>query len=805
MSHPQLPLGRRLASGGRWAVLWWLAAAALAAPHAGSATHAVPPQFDDPPLPFAPRTSRSETDADRVEAQALFATARLLHDRSQLLQERRQGAPAAWYETAALRKYQRAFRRDPQATRILRPIIALAQASSRIDEAARYAAIATERDPSNTPRARWLALYYADQGRWHEARRLYETIVATRAGQSDTATPPKANLSLWLELGRLAYLTEQHAQASAAFTAVETALRSPLSGASDRRVRAVLLDNTPLAFQLFGAAHLAAGNLDAAEVAFRRACEGVANRGTLAFHLARIAHRRHDPERAKKELQGYFDSRRASQGIAPYQLLADLLADQGEQERLVGHLEKLHQNDADNHPLMIFLARQHLIRNQLAPAETLFRETFGQVPQRQPKRPPPQTRGSGDPAAIDWHPVAARGDHDDYRAEALEGLTEIYRRQGDAAALLRILAKAAKQTDSLECLEQPLAKIISDQQLLDKIFHQAEKAEDNKTAPDATTAKEIPGVDLAMAELALAAERSAAAAHFYQRAIDRYPDRAATLLYDWGAALLDREHYVAAADVFQQGIARKLGPEAPARRKVYRATLYFFLAGALEMTGDTDHALAAAQQAEKLRPDSALIASRQPWICRHAKRLIAARQGYRRLIDAFDLKAQDRPTRKVLRAARFELSQLAIDSNDLPAAEQWLEQILDEDPRNIGAQNDLGFLWADQGKHLHRALVMVRTAVDAEPDNRAYRDSLGWTYFQLGHYLKAIDHLEKASIGDPPDGVVLDHLGDCYKRLDRHDDAIAAWQRSVRQLGTESHAIQAARVQEKLDRDRHQP
>ena len=575
MAHPQFFLGRRLAIGGRWAIAWGLVAAALSAPHAGSATHSGPPQFDDPPLPFAPRTARSETDAERVEAQALFATARLLSDRSQLLQERRQGALAAWYETAALRKYQRAFRRDPQATRILRPIIALAQASGRIDEAARYAAIATERDPSDTALARWLALYYAEQGRWLDARRLYETIVATRAGQPNFATPPKANLSLWLELGRLAYLTEQHAQASAAFTAVETALRSPLSGASDRRVRTVLLDNTPLAFQLFGAAHLAAGNLDAAEVAFRKAYEGVANRGTLAFHLARIARRRHDPERAQKELQEYFDSGAASQGIAPYQLLADLLADQGQQERLVGHLEKLHLNDADNHPLTTFLARQHLTRNQLAPAETLFREILGQVPQRQRKRLPPQTE-ENDPTAIERHADAARGDHDDDLADALEGLTEIYRRQGDAAALLRILAKTAEQTGSLECVEQPLAKIISNHQLLDKVFRQAATAQDNRPAQTDTTAKDIPGVDLAMAELALTAERSASAAHFCQQAIDRCPDRAATLLYDWGAALLDREHYAAAADVFQQGIARRLGPVAPATRKVYRASLYFF-------------------------------------------------------------------------------------------------------------------------------------------------------------------------------------------------------------------------------------
>jgi hypothetical protein len=48
---------------------------------------------------------------------------------------------------------------------------------------------------------------------------------------------------------------------------------------------------------------------------------------------------------------------------------------------------------------------------------------------------------------------------------------------------------------------------------------------------------------------------------------------------------------------------------------------------------------------------------------------------------------------------------------------------------DAGADNDLGFLWADANKHLDRALKMIVTAVAAEPENRAYRDSLGWVYY----------------------------------------------------------------------------
>ena len=67
---------------------------------------------------------------------------------------------------------------------------------------------------------------------------------------------------------------------------------------------------------------------------------------------------------------------------------------------------------------------------------------------------------------------------------------------------------------------------------------------------------------------------------------------------------------------------------------------------------------------------------------------------------------------------------------------------------------------------------MIRQAVDAEPDNMAYRDSLGWVLFRLGKYPEAVAELEKAAAGKKPDGVVLDHLGDAYRKAGQRDKAV---------------------------------
>ena len=105
--------------------------------------------------------------------------------------------------------------------------------------------------------------------------------------------------------------------------------------------------------------------------------------------------------------------------------------------------------------------------------------------------------------------------------------------------------------------------------------------------------------------------------------------------------------------------------------------------------------------------------------------------------------------------------------------------MLDEYPEDAAALNELGYLWADQGVHLDRALEMIRKAVAAEPDNAAYRDSLGWVLYRLGRGEEAVAELQKAAAGKDPDGEILDHLGDALAKIGRADKADEAWRRTA--------------------------
>lgn len=62
------------------------------------------------------------------------------------------------------------------------------------------------------------------------------------------------------------------------------------------------------------------------------------------------------------------------------------------------------------------------------------------------------------------------------------------------------------------------------------------------------------------------------------------------------------------------------------------------------------------------------------------------------------------------------------------------------------------------------ALELAQKAVNIEPENPAFLDTIGWIYFKLEHYEEALVPLEKSMKLDSLDTVILEHLGDVYRK-----------------------------------------
>ena len=78
---------------------------------------------------------------------------------------------------------------------------------------------------------------------------------------------------------------------------------------------------------------------------------------------------------------------------------------------------------------------------------------------------------------------------------------------------------------------------------------------------------------------------------------------------------------------------------------------------------------------------------------------------------------------------------------------------------------------------------MIRIAVEAEPENASYLDSLGWALYRRGNFSEAITHLRKASSTDQPDPIILDHLGDALLASGEASAAEKTWRQALSLIG----------------------
>jgi tetratricopeptide (TPR) repeat protein len=103
------------------------------------------------------------------------------------------------------------------------------------------------------------------------------------------------------------------------------------------------------------------------------------------------------------------------------------------------------------------------------------------------------------------------------------------------------------------------------------------------------------------------------------------------------------------------------------------------------------------------------------------------------------------------------------------------------DPANAAeAYNYLGYMWADHNMHLDEAEEMIKHALEIEPNNGSYLDSLGWVEFRKGKFDQAlVDLLRAAKTIERDDPIVFEHIGDIYLKLDRVSEALGSWQKAL--------------------------
>lgn len=136
-------------------------------------------------------------------------------------------------------------------------------------------------------------------------------------------------------------------------------------------------------------------------------------------------------------------------------------------------------------------------------------------------------------------------------------------------------------------------------------------------------------------------------------------------------------------------------------------------------------------------------------------------------------------------------------------AEQAFRDVLQQNPTNSMALNYLGYMLADRNVHLEEALTLIKKALDFDPQNYNYVDSLGWVYFKMGNYDQAEESLRRAADKSPNDATIQDHLGELYARTNRFKLAAAHWEHALdewnKSLPGDVDQQDVARVTKKLE------
>lgn len=118
---------------------------------------------------------------------------------------------------------------------------------------------------------------------------------------------------------------------------------------------------------------------------------------------------------------------------------------------------------------------------------------------------------------------------------------------------------------------------------------------------------------------------------------------------------------------------------------------------------------------------------------------------------------------------------------------EMMKKAIELDPSSkiaAEAQNFLGYMWVERNENLDEAGDLIRKALESQPDNGAFLDSLGWFHFKKGDYDKALTQLLRAEeqISKPlkaEDAEILVHVGDTYQQLGKPGQALQYWQKAL--------------------------
>ncbi len=691
-------------------------------------------EFQPPLEPFVPAEPRPAAEQRRLEALALFATARSAQQEEEL--------------ESALRLYQRALRRDPKSATIARAIVPLAFRLKRPAVAVRYALRAAELEKADPLLLRRLGVYLIEQGDWEQAVRLFERALDTRDSQQETA----ADILLRMELGRLYHLIDRHDMAADHFSKVLQALASPKDFALDAETTKILLGDPASTYGLIADCFLLADRSKEAMTAYGEADKASPRPGSLQMNRARVLLHDGQPEKALEALKAAFEHDLSGDDATPFLTLIVALERLERTDDILPRLESLLEQYTSHPALRQVLAERYRDAGELDKAAAHYEKLLEQSP----------------------------------TLAGFRGLAEVYRRDGKLEPLFRVLGQLADKIGSLDALGPEGKLIADDKALLGKLIDIARK---QKQTPKTDL---VHGAALAIAILALEGRQFDAAGEFFEIAVASRSERAAELLILWGMGLALSDEPGRAVDVFRRAIKRNEHPRINPLFHFYLAGVLELDGRTDQALAAARKAVELEPDSPRFHGRIGWVLHHAG---RHKEAIAAYRRTIERFDGDYgspDTRDAIRQARLVLSSlyvlegdlaqaepwleeildefpgdpgAMNDLGYLwAEQDKNLDLALEMVEQAVAEQPENAAFRDSLGWVYYRLDRH-EEAVAELEKA---------------------------------ASLDEEPDPTILDHLGDAYLKANRIEDARKTWQRAVEAFREADESEKANAMENKL-------
>ncbi len=124
------------------------------------------------------------------------------------------------------------------------------------------------------------------------------------------------------------------------------------------------------------------------------------------------------------------------------------------------------------------------------------------------------------------------------------------------------------------------------------------------------------------------------------------------------------------------------------------------------------------------------------------------------------------------RGARHTLAIASDALNYWNESDSLYEGLIASDTNDVQALNNYSYSLVERNINLNKALEMAKKAIELEPDNAAYLDTIGWIYYKMENIDKALSFISKSVELDSNNAIVLEHLGDVLIAKNQIQEAI---------------------------------